>query len=244
MKQCPSCKSTYTDETLRYCLADGAALAEIDTDEPTVVATVRNVAADTELLPARENVRIEIPPEQDRVSAERPVSAKSSGNFLKAFLVVAVFAILAAGIAGVAGLLYYNSTRGETVANNARVSTPTPTPDQTGQLRDQIANLEKRLNEQNNASRPVSTPTPSSEPIGRTARVNSPSDGFLALRTLPNSETGERVLKIPHGATISVGECGQMVTPVKRSGRWCRASYDGQSGWVFDAYLIYSRSAE
>lgn len=244
MKQCPSCKSTFTDDTLSYCLADGTALADIDTDEATFAATVRSVAVDTEVLPARGNVRIEIPPEQDQVPGERPDPAKSSGRFLKVFVATAALAILAAGIAGVGGLLYYNSSRGETVASNARVSTPTPTSDQTGQLRDQIANLEKRLNEQSNANRPVKAPTLSSEPTGRTARVNSPSDGFLALRTLPNSETGERLLKIPHGATITVGECGQMVTPVKRSGHWCRASYDGYSGWVFDAYLIYSTNKE
>ena len=73
----------------------------------------------------------------------------------------------------------------------------------------------------------------------KTARVDSPGDGFLALRKLPHSEIGERIAKIPHGATVEVGVCGPVVRPVNRAGRWCQASYNGQTGWVFDAYLVY-----
>ena len=29
LKRCPTCHSTYTDETLRYCLVDGAALDDV-----------------------------------------------------------------------------------------------------------------------------------------------------------------------------------------------------------------------
>ncbi|MGD9629512.1 MAG: hypothetical protein AB7V18_09720 [Pyrinomonadaceae bacterium] len=37
MKQCPTCRSTYSDDTLRYCLADGAALSDLDSDAETVL---------------------------------------------------------------------------------------------------------------------------------------------------------------------------------------------------------------
>jgi hypothetical protein len=39
MKHCPTCQTTYTDDSLRFCLQDGTALADIDTmstDMPTV----------------------------------------------------------------------------------------------------------------------------------------------------------------------------------------------------------------
>ena len=39
MKQCPVCKTTYTDDTLRYCLADGTTLAEGPLTEETVFRT-------------------------------------------------------------------------------------------------------------------------------------------------------------------------------------------------------------
>lgn len=65
-------------------------------------------------------------------------------------------------------------------------------------------------------------------------RVNSPGDGFLALRSEPGVRTGARLAKIPHGTPLELGEC----TPnTSGSGNWCRASYDGQSGWVLDRYV-------
>jgi hypothetical protein len=125
--------------------------------------------------------------------------------------------------------------------NDAKTPAPSPTKDDKDELRDQIANLEKMLNDQKKSNKTPNLPQniPNQSAMTTTARVNSPGDGFLALRTLPNSELGDRILKIPHGAVISVGECGPVMTPVKRSGRWCQAMYNGYRGWVFDAYLIY-----
>ncbi|MGE3466266.1 MAG: SH3 domain-containing protein [Pyrinomonadaceae bacterium] len=245
MRQCPSCRSTYTDETLRYCLADGTALVEGDADEATMIRTAGNVAAQTEVLPRA--VRVDIP-EIDRSSA--PVhsvgdpSPEKRNSILKAVVIAGVIGVLLIAALGVAGLIYYNSSVTPS-PGTTKPPTPTATQDQTVELREQIANLEKRINEQKNADRtPLSTQaTPIAQKL-KTARVDSPGDGFLALRSLPNSETGERVLKIPHGATIEVGECGPVVRPVRRSGRWCRTSYNGATGWVFDAYLVYSSAKE
>jgi hypothetical protein len=115
----------------------------------------------------------------------------------------------------------------------------TPANSDTSQLRDQIANLEKRLNEQKNANRAANLPPPANQQPAKTttARVNSPGDGFLALRTLPSSTSGARVLAIPHGALVTVSGCSG--TGRAGSGRWCRATYNGYSGWVYDSYLIY-----
>ncbi|MEQ1645696.1 MAG: hypothetical protein ABL959_19760, partial [Pyrinomonadaceae bacterium] len=57
MKQCPSCRTTYTDDTLLYCLADGSLLVAHD-DEATFV---RNSVADPTVILGRASpVRLDI----------------------------------------------------------------------------------------------------------------------------------------------------------------------------------------
>lgn len=236
MKQCPSCRTTYTDESLSFCLADGTPLTEM-AEEVTFVRSGRN-----------DPMRVEIPQTaQPPSNIQTNVVPEKGSNTMKIVLVVGLLGAMAViAVGGAAALIYFNkdSRTAEPSTNNKGTPTPTATstPDNTNELRDQIANLEKRLNEQKNANKTSATPPlvmPSPPATRTTATVNSPGDGFLALRTLPNSEAGARIVKIPHGATISIGGCGPVVRPVSRSGRWCQASYNGYTGWVFDAYLIY-----
>ena len=239
MKQCPACKTTYTDETLRFCLADGSALTALGDEQATFVR------------PAGEQMRVEIPHDAPPPSQFQPVSqpSQSSGSGLKILLAVVGLGLLILVILGVAGGIYYFST-GEkgTVANSGspspnKTASPIASPspkDETADLKNQIANLERMINEQKNQNRAVNAPpstVPNPNNIGTTARVNSPGDGFLALRSFPSSETGTRILKIPHGATVSIGGCLNRVG--NKGGRWCRASYNGYSGWVNDGWLIY-----
>jgi hypothetical protein len=37
MKQCPACKTTYTDASLRFCLEDGSPLLDLTDEQNTVV---------------------------------------------------------------------------------------------------------------------------------------------------------------------------------------------------------------
>lgn len=228
MKQCPKCGTSYTDDSLRYCLADGMPL-NID-EQPTIVRTT--------LVPfAEKTVAF---PERRPSKTENP-SGSSIMKIVIAIIALVILLVLGLGIAGFA--FYYFTGPGQTVSNS-----PTPKPTEEPQksknddedLRKQIAELEKQLNEQErkgqNSNISIKLPNSSST---RTAIANSPGDGFLALRSLPNSQVGERILKIPHGARVSIGACGPVVTPVNRSGRWCQASYGGYDGWVFDAYLNY-----
>lgn len=235
MKQCPSCRTTYTDETLSFCLADGTPLIDM-AEEATVI---RSIGGD--------QIRVEIPyelPPTSYVSA--PTQIEKGSNIKKIILVVGLLgSMIMIAIAGAAALIYFNKE--SRTAENTAVKTstnspsPKPSPDQSNELRDQIANLEKRLNEQKKSGQPANIPLtpPSPSTMTITAQANSPSDGFLALRSLPNSESGERIAKIPHGATVMIGACGPVIKPVSRSGRWCQASYNGKTGWVFDAYLTY-----
>lgn len=241
MKQCPACRSTYTDDSLTYCLADGSKLIDALPEQETVV---RNADTASHMAPTAP-FTVDIAASRTQASGPPPAPAapQRSSTFLKVMLVVVLLGIGLVAVLGVAGLMYFNTSWGVGGSNrNKAVMTPSPAPtkNDTDELRDKIADLEKRLSEQNAANKsadvPETIPTPRST---TTARVNSPGDGFLALRTLPSSDVGERILKIPHGATVTIGACGPVTKPVNRSGRWCQASYDGYTGWVFDAYLIY-----
>lgn len=67
-----------------------------------------------------------------------------------------------------------------------------------------------------------------------TARVHAPSDRFLALRSDPTIRRGKRLLKIPHGVRLILDEC----IAHSVDGRWCRTTFEGKTGWVFDRYLV------
>jgi hypothetical protein len=247
MKQCPACRTTYTDRTLSYCLADGAALTDLDREDSTVIKRGGENAIPTVAINQRpEQIRIDVqpitPPTAFPTGQTSASPAGGSVGIFRVILAVIGLGILGLLALGVGGLIYFNMSRSETPANREVKAQPPPTPakDEKDELRDQIANLEKRLNEQKKTGQPANVPFQIPNQTTTTpARVDSPGDGFLALRTLPSSEVGERIVKIRHGALIAVGACGPVVAPVKRSGRWCQASYNGYSGWVFDAYLIY-----
>jgi len=239
MKRCPSCGTTYTDQTLRFCLADGATLTDLGGEQPTVVR------------PGGAPMRVDIPQETQAFAAAPTIPQTyaaapggSSGNGMKILLAVVVLGVLAIAALGVGALVYFrsggnevaaNTNKGNTAPSTSPIASPTasPTSNQKDERDQRIANLEKQLKEQKNANRAANTTTPPAS--GTTARVNSPGDGFLALRSLPSSTAGSRILAIPHGATVSVGSC----LGGGRGGRWCRASYNGYSGWVYDSYLIY-----
>ena len=256
MKQCPSCRTTYTDETLRFCLADGSVLDAVDAEQSTLVRSSGIRPAEPTVIMGKDaGVRVDIPSvasanagqQQRSVLASPGTSGASSGTIFKIVTIVISLGILALLLVGVAGgVFYFSSGKGEPPANAANAkqqpsASPAPTKEDRDELRDQIANLEKRLDEQKKSGQTADAPIklPNRSTTTATARVDSPGDGFLALRTLPSSEMGDRILKIPHGSTVVIGACGPVITPVKRRGRWCQASYNGYDGWLFDAYLVY-----
>ena len=249
MKQCPQCRTNYADDTLRFCLEDGTPL--IDTsDRETVVRPGERGSYDTEILPVNNTAagggatRVDIPTSSDRSTTPITVQAYKS-DFPWTKLVVAVLAIGLIVIIG-AGLLavaFYVGSR-----KNGTVVTPTPPPratqtpdDEKKRLEDEVAKLKKKLEEQSGSNSDANDNEFDFSNIpnfGGTAEVNSPKDGFLALRNLPNVQYGSVLAKIPHGATINIMLCSEdAVTIDTRSGHWCMVSYNDQVGWVFDAWL-------
>jgi hypothetical protein len=108
-------------------------------------------------------------------------------------------------------------------------------------LEEKIDELEKKVEDKNNPTSTKIAPgskTNQTKPPRGFVRVNSPRDGFLALRTAPSSERGQRILKIPHGTLITIYNCTGVTSVGGTRGRWCQTVYEDNEGWVFDAYLI------
>jgi hypothetical protein len=235
MKQCPNCQTTYTDDALRFCLADGTALVPA----PNEAETVR--------IPFNKNpVRVDVPPDSaptvftlPPVSSAQPKS-KGAGLIIAGVLGVFLLFLLIGGVT--AFLLLRSNDDKKAIVAASPVALPTAAPvDETVALKEKLANPEKQVRDQGNRKPPASPPETFSPPkqSPTTARANSPRDGFLALRSEPNSETGARIAKIPHGATITVVGCPQTSNIGKIKGRWCQVIYNGQAGWAFDAFMIF-----
>lgn len=240
MKLCPQCKTTYSDDTLAYCLSDGTSLISMPSAEKTIemTGTTNPMRFD---IPARSDPTV-FPP---GTSQHPPVQNVRTG--VSPWLVVPLIAVLFLSVVGLLGYILLKP------AEIAVSNTPTPTPtatatpaNDTAALKEELESLKKQIADQrtpaknDSPARPFPDEPPAA-PVIQTARVNSPGDGFLALRSIPDSKNGLLLVKIPHGTNLEIIGCQKTPTqlPGKRRGRWCRTNYNGQSGWVFDAFLSY-----
>lgn len=221
---------------MRFCLADGASLTAIPDAEKTV-----------DMSGGINQMRFNVPPQSEPTfisPASPPIQPGRSG--INPWLVFPLFAILILSVIGLAGYILLKPA--EIVVSNAATPTlaATAAPDrETAAIKEELESLKKQVENQktpvktDSATRPFPTQTPS-VPIIQTARVNSPNDRFLALRSQPNAKSGERLAQIPHGTNIEIIGCQKTSVNIgSRRGRWCRTNYYGQSGWVFDAWLDY-----
>src|SRR5688500_14540317 len=98
MKNCPACGTTYTDDSLSFCLADGTAL-RVGDEVPTAMR--------------KSAVRVDIPsatPPTEAVSGRETPSKSSSGLWLKLILAAAALGILAIAAFGLLGAVYFYGT--------------------------------------------------------------------------------------------------------------------------------------
>jgi hypothetical protein len=185
-------------------------------------------------------------PEPTIAPKPEPPRPGSSTKWIKIVIAVVILLMAAVAALGLAGVVVYFSMGGAAPTPTPVPPTPrptaTPTPDlEKERLRDEIANIQKRLEEQKkNANTWDRDETDDERGSSITATVDSPNDGFLALRNRPDPDRGERIAKIPHGAEVEILNCEKIaVTIDSRSGRWCQVEYNGKTGWVFDAWLEY-----
>jgi hypothetical protein len=244
MKRCGQCGTTYTDQTLRFCLADGAVLVDLP-EEPTVAS------------PRDRGMRVDIPSPHSAATFETPPARSSSSLIIKVVIAVLVIGFLGLIIVSLAGVGYYFVSRQSSVQithtepSPMPVSSPTAettpeaapanvTEDVEKKIEDELAKLQKQLEDLAKTVPELESLPDSELGSGITATVNSPKDGFLALRSLPSTDVGNRVARIPHGEEVEVALCQQnYVTVSGRRGRWCLISWEGNFGWAFDAWLEF-----
>ncbi len=247
MKQCPKCKTTYTDDSLQYCLSDGANLLALSNDEKTVQMSFANQPMRVN-IPSDSVPTVFAPPQSvvQNQSSKKGLGLLLGGGFALLLLLVA---------AGVGAFIFLRQSDNKntvvavsptpTVSTNVsptatQNTSPTAVPnDETAKLKEEMANLKKQIESQKSPKQNLTVSPLTSPPNGRTARANSPGDGFLALRSEPDSETGYRITKIPHGAELTVLGCPKPSNVGKMAGRWCQVIYNGQPGWAFDGFMKF-----
>jgi len=261
MKQCPKCGNSYTDDTLRFCLEDGTPLIFAD-EQPTVMRSGGRDANKTEELPnfvtgqAGDGIRVTVPTAEPATQAQQILAPAKSRSILLTVLiaVVALGGLVVIATAGIAGFLYYSNTgRSQIAISNSSTPTPswntpesTPSNDETN-LDEQIEKLKKQIEgiSNSNSDTDVTIEEDNFAGFGRTANVNSPNDGFLALRNLPSTDIGQRIAKIPHAAEVKVIMCSnQKATIAGRTGHWCMVTYNEHTGWVFDVWLSFATDSK
>ncbi|REJ76385.1 MAG: hypothetical protein DWQ47_12320 [Acidobacteria bacterium] len=240
MKKCPKCGNAYTDESLVYCLSDGTVLED---DDPA--GTEAFNAADTgdssrTTAKGDKRVKIDIPDREEvptRESLKEASSAGSSGkNGIGLAGVLGIVALAVVVTAGATALLVYflilpQASSGNTTSNTANSS-------EVNDLKQQMEELSNRIQDGKNPSPGSTDPDDREVYIEQKRRVNSPGDGFLALRDQPSAKVGRRLAKIPHGEVVDLGACQDRTETIGgRTGRWCRVRWNGLWGWAFDVWL-------
>ena len=121
MKQCPVCKSTFTDATLRYCMSDGVELIDLGGGQPNVSGQGTLATEETVVMPSvggqnRATVRDE-PWQASQQPADKPAKG-GMGVLLKVLLGLVVLGILGVLVVAAGIFIYYNVRSPEKVSNS------------------------------------------------------------------------------------------------------------------------------
>jgi len=176
MKLCPRCKSSYTDDTLAYCLQDGAALIQLTEDvdtrplsssENTVIMGSGTVGFDphnapTEVLDDEQTVVTQ----QQRV---RPTTNRTSDAYVAPQQNTALLIVLTALVTVILVVL---AIGGLWFLFKDRRNGPNITSDNNSNYLNQNKNSNKNsnnTNNSNNSNNGNTEPTPTPKPIDQTA---------------------------------------------------------------------------
>lgn len=157
MKRCPKCQSTYTDDTLRFCLQDGTPLVSTSgTDPEATVISPHNEPPPTEVMrpsapppttPSFNSDRVrpaQVVPLPPPVSYQTPPPAQAPRSSNRGLVIAlsALVIILLVTLGGLGAWLYLReragtstgnqngatNSNGRTVANANTRTSPSPTP--------------------------------------------------------------------------------------------------------------------
>lgn len=156
MKICPQCQTSYTDDSLQFCLQDGTPL----TASPTTNSW--NDSEETLVSPRRDRMPSNLPPQN--VAGSREVVVTEAPRKSNTALIVALttlITLLAAG-AAIIGFWYVKRNDKKDVALNVNSKPPAntivPNVAQNSNVNFSVVNVNASQN--SNASKPTPTPTP------------------------------------------------------------------------------------
>lgn len=123
MKHCPKCQTRYTDDTLQFCLQDGAALAS----DFAALGTAELNFGETETVVGAKppgQMRVGVPAKGEQTwkydaSQNVPPPAAKKSNTLLTVLLTIVTTIFLSGAFGIGAWLYFRNGRGEIAANTS-----------------------------------------------------------------------------------------------------------------------------
>jgi hypothetical protein len=227
MKQCPACLQNY-DDAENFCQSDGSTLIVISMEQ----TSYSSADTPTVVIPKFPN------------GQTNPLPVKQTSPILYALIGGMAVLILVLG-----GFLLYRQSTSE--SEKGKTETIKKSEDTT---KDSNKNEKVTTNESETIPAPTvktiivekevpkiaQVPLPSVKQVDdRIVTVNSPRDGYLALKTEPCiAPCGTMLLKIPHGTKLTLGTCkNNFEVADRRRGRWCYTSYGGNTGWIFDAFV-------
>ncbi|MBK9153418.1 MAG: hypothetical protein IPM25_04255 [Chloracidobacterium sp.] len=123
MKICPSCRSTYTDESLRFCLQDGTDLVSSNARGYQTHEFVEQ-----ETVARKDPITSEWAKSRETMIAPSRQQAKSSNPLLIAVLTAAGMCILFGGMVAAWFLISSSGSNSGTVAINSNYGTPAVLP--------------------------------------------------------------------------------------------------------------------
>src|SRR4051812_49063554 len=118
MRYCPTCRTQYTDDTLRFCLQDGSMLVEsIEGEAPAALSD------ETPTVVRRPRPQVTVP--QSEPVTQATIRNPNSRRRLVMLPLVAIVAILIVGLlVGAIGVWFYLNSGSGVAANSANLSPP------------------------------------------------------------------------------------------------------------------------
>lgn len=158
MKICPQCRTSYTDDSLQFCLQDGT---------PLVGSPTTNNWNESETLvsPRHDKMRFDLPPQQNVTGSREVIIAETPKKSNTALIVTltALLTLLAAG-AAVAGILYLKRNDKKNAALNVNskplANITSPNVAQNSNVNFPIVNASANQNSNSATPAPTATPTP------------------------------------------------------------------------------------
>lgn len=129
MKYCPSCQTTYADESLRFCLQDGTGLRDFSGNEPLPTQDMRELETVVRQIP----VTSDWEPNRITDGAAIQPEVKKTKTLLTVIVTALVMCIFFGGIAVVWLVLGNNDVSADKTENTNKTNARTTTPVNTDQ---------------------------------------------------------------------------------------------------------------